>query len=367
MRTVTPFGSAVPVVPQAPRKPLAKFGCRLFAYMASEPYRNQDKFIRQALVDGQNSLQKQSGKTMDEETESGRLPWGAFVSDVRQEDGWGIARYDKPAQPNPFITLSNLHAAKDPGYEQTVNSTAAAKPLSMLVHIRQGPNAVRLNNHPFQFQRWSFMHNGLIPEGTVMNLEPDVTRYSFDYGHPRPQGTTDTERIFYFLMGRMRETLGTTDASRIHTPQLKMLFAEVVRDLLQSANDEGEPWIAKVNDRFERLTGLRLKGSAVHVPVGANFILSDGDRTLAARSGRELHLGVRNGANGAKEVLIATQPMQPKKSSRLALVTWFEIPDQHLVIVERRNGELQVTLEPLLANTGPILEAGRDDAVSSGT
>ncbi len=364
MSTLASIGWQRPSTPSPFRlsgQPGLKFGCRLFAYMASNPYPNQDKFIRQALIDGQNALQKQSAKTMDEENDGGRFTWGAFVSNAEQQDGYGIARYE-PGTPNPFITRSNLHAASaESKFAENVAETAQKKPLSLLVHIRQGPNAIQLNNHPFQFGQWSFMHNGKIPDSVILNLEPDIERYAARYGHPVPQGTIDTERVFYYMLGKMRDEFGTTDASRINTYSLRQFYAQTIGDILRQSNEEAMPWFVEPTDRFQRLTGVALKrGSSVQIPVGANFILSDGNRTLAVRSGRDLFLGVRQGAGGAKEVLIATQPIQPKKTSRLAKVQWFEIPEHHLVTVERKNGQLEVSIDPLHPKSVPVADASDD-------
>lgn len=323
-----------------------KFGCRLFAYMAGDTYKGQDEFIRQCLANGDNSLKAQSvpGK-LDDLSET--MPYMELLDRLPQVDGWGMVSYDS-ATLQPLVEKSQEPAFTDVAYDQAIDHSlkhagvdpAAGHPVVLAAHLREGTSVSVKNTHPFRMGQWTFMQNGTLPNKTREILSAKVEKYRKKYDFPGPNGKTDSERIFFYMMGKLKDATGTTDASKVSSKELQTVFNDVVRELYTTAMTlEGGNYTksSPVGDRWLTLTG----------PMGLNFILTDGNRIMASRYGRRLNIGTRHNDEGKQqEVLIATQPIQPQPASGQKPIEWTEFPEQHTALLEHKNGNVETTLTP---------------------
>jgi predicted glutamine amidotransferase len=136
-------------------------------------------------------------------------------------DGWGIVFYEK----------DGVREFKDymPSCRSSLSQFLSEYPIKshiVISHIRQANvGGVGLENtHPFQRelwgQAWSYAHNGQVPSAS--NLEN--TRFS-------PIGTTDSERIFCWLMDSL--------AQRFEAPPTPEVWAEYLSGLCESINARG--------------------------------------------------------------------------------------------------------------------------------
>ncbi|HEY9687461.1 MAG TPA: class II glutamine amidotransferase [Coleofasciculaceae cyanobacterium] len=311
--------------------------------MTSKPHIWGDRFIRQCLVDGENSLREQCApghRDLD------AYPFERITADGQQDDGWGVAFF---GEKGPVIRKAPAHAHEDPGYLKAVQETAQQQPCIVLAHLREGLNRRQTNTHPFSFGPWVFMHNGQLPPKTLAAVEKKLSEYHRRYGTPLPQGTTDTERAFYYLLGRLQEKNGTQSLKQLRpsADQVYATFREAVGEMRQASKREVE----SRNSFFSRLVrwtkGLVGEKEGRFVPPGLNFILSDGDRILASCSGRKLFLGSHSGADGTPEVVLASRPIQPSHESRQPAIEWHQVPDGSVLQLERKPDGIQLRQERL--------------------
>ncbi len=110
------------------------------------------------------------------------------------KDGWGVAGYSE-SEPT-FFGKSKSSAAEDPGYDSAVSKAALSKTSVLIAHIRKATSGATTleNTHPFIKDGWIFCHNG-----TVYDAE-DIS-----VGKLKPAGTTDSERLFYFIIDFLKK------------------------------------------------------------------------------------------------------------------------------------------------------------------
>jgi glutamine amidotransferase len=136
-------------------------------------------------------------------------------------DGWGIVFYEK----------SGVREFKDymPSCRSDLSTFLSDYPLkshTVISHIRQANvGGVGLENtHPFQRelwgQAWSYAHNGQVASASAL----ENTRFF-------PIGTTDSERIFCWLMDSLAE--------RFDAPPEPAVWAEYLSGLCESIHVQG--------------------------------------------------------------------------------------------------------------------------------
>jgi predicted glutamine amidotransferase len=129
-------------------------------------------------------------------------------------DGWGMAWY---AGREPGIRRSLRRADREPAYGQL-----AQQPLGDLglVHLRWATPGLAVddrNTHPFRYGPYVLAHNGAIhPQERLGEMLPPAWERQLT-------GTTDSERYFLHLMGRLAERDGDMIAS----------IADTISDLQQ--------------------------------------------------------------------------------------------------------------------------------------
>ncbi len=113
-------------------------------------------------------------------------------------DGWGVAYY---LEGTPHLMRSPATALSDQVFHRLSGVVASE---TVLAHVRkatQGDVSV-LNCHPFQHGRWTFVHNGDIPNFAARR------RALFGAVAPRLQrfilGDTDSEVLFYLVLSELQ-------------------------------------------------------------------------------------------------------------------------------------------------------------------
>ena len=145
--------------------------CRLFGFRSVIPSQ-----VHRSLVEADNALMRQSQK---------------------HTDGWGVAYY---LAHTPHL-IKSANGALDDHLFKHVSGIVSSE--TVVAHIRQATQGDHslINSHPFQYGSWIFAHNGNIPDfeshrEAITNLIPPVLRRFI-------LGTTDSEVIFYLLLGNM--------------------------------------------------------------------------------------------------------------------------------------------------------------------
>jgi len=261
--------------------------CRLYGFSATEATR-----LDCSLVLAQNALQVQSDRDQRGQ---------------RNADGWGIARWTGH---EPDIVRSTSPAFADGAFADEAEATHARVALA---HIRAATvgDVVAENVHPFRYGPWVFAHNGTLTAHA--RLAPLLA----ETAHGRPQGSTDSELIFHWLLGRMPEFGIDPESPADDAHALGRLLERAVLDLVQMS--------------------MQIR---VVEPPKLNLLLSDGVNMAASRWGNSLFWTVRErlpdcaicGTNHCPDaddsyraVVIASEPLTNER--------WVEVQEGTIVVV----------------------------------
>ena len=204
--------------------------CRLYALIANEPTR-----VECSLVRSQNSLMRQSESDAE---------------GVEHAHGWGVADY---TQGGPLLDKQAWAAYHG---EHFPRKAARVYARAVIAHVRRatvGRTSIE-NTHPFRHGRFTFAHNGTIPDfdrvRQRMLAETDAVH------RDAIRGETDSEHLFHYLLtlwsrGPQNDLPGTVRAG------LERVLA----------------WCHEI---------------APGKPVGLNIVLSDGEQMVASRFNRSL-------------------------------------------------------------------------------
>ncbi|MFA6988553.1 MAG: class II glutamine amidotransferase, partial [Candidatus Gastranaerophilaceae bacterium] len=293
------------------------FGCRVMAFIKSgQVTQEDDEFRLSSLDNDKNSLKKQGLKRLAKDGRKQSFNYEDLHGISRKygnPDGWGIAAYTGKSS-NPIKQRGISPAYVDANYIKAINNIVKSKPKVILAHIRLASpecNQIALSNvHPFSYQNWSFMHNGTVNGAFSTVIQEKINNYKTLLGDG-PKGKTDSEASFYYFLGKLKESNGTTDSIQIPLEKVQTTFAESIYDLVANSKKN-----YKVLDG--EITGI--KGSLQTQP-GCNFVLSDGENLLAFRKGNDLFLGEKTLSDNQKEYVVSSE----KTNLNDKTVQWTEI------------------------------------------
>ena len=206
--------------------------CRMFGFKSVIPSQ-----VHNSLVDADNALGFQSEK---------------------HPDGWGVVHYIDGA---PHV-IRSPEMAKDDKLFHRVSGVVASE--TVVAHVRkatQGTPSV-LNCHPFQYGRWTFAHNGDIPnfeeckERLLQTINPHLRRFIL--------GDTDSEVIFYMFLSELSR----------YGPLTRRLATESVMDSLRDT-------MAKVREICDEPNAEK--------KCLLTAIATNGTTMVATRGGKELY------------------------------------------------------------------------------
>jgi predicted glutamine amidotransferase len=262
--------------------------CRLYGFLATEPTR-----LECSLVAAQNALQNQSDRDN---------------RGVRNADGWGIAHW---AGDDREVVRSTMPAFADDRFVEIASGIWSE---AAIAHVRAAtvgtisPN----NTHPFTFGTWAFAHNGTIPAFDHVATRLDAGPYG------PPDGDTDSELAFLWLLNRMKE-YGLDPGERA---------------------DSLQPIVELLADSVLELVEISMRSGATEQPK-LNFVLSDGRHLAASRWGNSLYWLHRQGIRDCaacgtshcpsadehyRSVVVASEPLTDEN--------WIEVPEASVLGVE---------------------------------
>lgn len=230
--------------------------------------------------------------------------------------GWGIGYFQSG---DAYVIKSETAAAECESFRRAADQLASH---TLVAHVRRatvgevGP----LNTHPFRNGRWIFAHNGTVfdfdrIEGRMREATPaDLLS--------RRLGSTDTELLFFFLLGRLADA-GIDPEGRSPT------MIEPLAGAIVSAMESLHRWSAE---------------SGAQRPV-VNFLLTNGRAFVAHRDGRELYFATQKSrcrdsetcAEREKPCLLDARPHERVNHLLVASERigdedrWEEVPDRAIV------------------------------------
>jgi predicted glutamine amidotransferase len=209
--------------------------------------------------------------------------------------GWGIGWYDGAA---PLVRRGVLPAHADVTF---VEAGRSIRSRVVIAHVRDasvGP-VQHENTHPFLYDRWLFAHNGTVArfqedsavrQALAAEIDPDL--------RSTIRGDTDSERVFYLFLSRLRAHGGLAAPSVADVRRALADTTAVVRRIA----DAGAP----------------------PKPTSLNLLVTDGRILAATRRGRSLQLAVDAAPRHAFVVA----------SERIGPGPWEEVPEDGFVATE---------------------------------
>lgn len=321
------------------------FGCRMMAFVSENSQSKASRNVRRfCLLNAPNALRKQSLP--------GRLPHDGIKRPFSQEellgiyeknghtDGWGVAGLFADTV-KTLWKRDITPAYREHSFKAAIDQVIKAMPPVVMAHLRMASShcsRVCLENaHPFTYQGWAFMHNGEINSVFGEPLQHELVNEAVPALGAGPQGSTDTERAFYLLMGRLKRRFGTVASQVIGIDNLRSVFAQTIRDLLAHSQATYHPL---VGNRMG-ISGRGRTGPSL------NLVLSDGRVLLAFRHGGNLYLGRKPLGKNRYEYILASEYVPSRRGSRQP-IQWAGIRENTLItMVPQSDGTMTVDLRPL--------------------
>ncbi|MBM3551409.1 MAG: class II glutamine amidotransferase [Alphaproteobacteria bacterium] len=236
--------------------------CRLYGFSANEPTK-----VECTLVHAQNALMVQARKDL--------AGWA-------HANGWGIATYEAV---RPHVERQVWAAYHGEHFKR-----AAARIYSqqVLAHVRRatvGPPTME-NTHPFVDGKWSFIHNGTVPNFDL--VKPRLLAQLSEDRRRAIHGDTDSEHFFHYLR-------------HLHLCAPERPLIDVLRHAVRQILE----WCQEID---------------ASAPIGLNVILTDGEHMLGSRVGRSLHFVERVGVQDCEICGFPHVHHDPHKRYRAVIV-----------------------------------------------
>ncbi len=215
-------------------------------------------------------------------------------------DGFGIGWYG--GRPEPGLFRDTLPAWNDENLKSV--SEQIRSPL-FFGHVRAstGTATTRVNCHPFRHGRWLFMHNGLI--GGFDRVRRTLTLAIDSVLYTCLQGTTDSETLFYLLLGNGLEQDPIAAFERT--------VGQVLAAMAEVGVEEPFKMTAAVSDGHA-ITALRYSNDNDAPSLFYGCGVSPHDES-----------GTPVGAAGAS-ILILSEPLDRREEQ------WIEVPECHVLV-----------------------------------
>ena len=243
-------------------------------------------------------------------------------------DGFGVGWYAPEVDPTPCVFTSIRPAWGDRNLHRLAEKIRST---CFFAHVRAasyGMSVSELNCHPFQYDRFLWMHNGATAE--FPKLKRRLRASLSDQIYNAIEGTSDSEHAFALFLNHLLEKLDDysiadlVGAIRTTILQLNDWGAEAEITSPSRYNfavTDGQTMIAT-----KYITDPALPPHTLYVASGERFENIDG-RYRMRRADRH-----------ARSVIIASEPLTEDRTD------WTTVPPNHMVIV---TPELHVRTEPI--------------------
>lgn len=218
-------------------------------------------------------------------------------------NGWGVATYEDH--------LPRVDRQAWAAYHGEHFKRAAAKIFScqVLAHVRRatvGEPKIS-NTHPFVDGRWSFIHNGTVPN--FDKIRPRLQEVLSAKQLKAIKGDTDSEHIFHYLRHLQN-----------HQPECSPI------DILRLGLNQIIEWCGEIDPSAQ---------------ISLNVIMTDGEQMFGSRFGRTLYSVERRGIHDCEICGFPHVHHRPNRSHRAVVVAsepighedWREIPEKSVYLV----------------------------------
>lgn len=282
--------------------------CRFVAY------KGHDIFLADLLTRSSQSLIHQSFKSRERE-------------EPLNGDGFGVGWYAQEVDPVPCVMTSTQPAWANRNLKRLAPKIRSS---CVFAHVRAASAAspvTELNCHPFQFDEFLWMHNGVIPYFSTMKRK---LRNSLDDDiYQSIEGTTDSEHAFAVFLQQLKRHRSNYDVNTLAKVMSKTIskldhWSSTQESPVSHCNfavTDGHSIVASryVSDQSE-------EPQTLYVASGDQFKISDG-RYRMTKAG-----------DHPQAVIIASEPLTDVAED------WELVPRNHLVTV---SPELHLRVRPL--------------------
>lgn len=267
-------------------------------------YKGHEMFMSDLLIHAEQSLIQQSFKSRERE-------------EPLNGDGFGVGWYTREIDLVPCVFTSIQPAWSNRNLHRLADKT---KSDLFFAHVRAatpGSSVSELNCHPFQCDRYLWMHNGAIAE--FPRLKRRLRESLGDAAYDTIQGNTDSEHAFSVFLDQL-------------APAAEALSTEVLGDTVRRT--------------IERLNRLA-REAGIATPSHFNFAVTDGMSLVATRyvshadaTPHSLYYALgdrfevvsgayrmRPAAEHPGAIIIASEPISEQRAD------WTEIPANHMISV----------------------------------
>lgn len=275
--------------------------CRFLTY-AGEPILLADLLYRPA-----NSLIMQSHHARERE-------------EPLNGDGFGVGWYAPLIDPSPCVQRSVTPAWSNRNLQNLATKTRATQ---LFAHVRAASPGMAVNEanvHPFSYDRFMWMHNGLVADfHRVKRKLRDSLKDEF---YNMIQGTTDSEHAFALFLNCLRTPFNQTDAE-----EMRRALVETITLLNKLTADEGIMEASFYNfavtdghtSVVSRVCSAEgIKGASLHYSRGTRFeCRPDGICDMHSVAHEE----------EARSVIVSSERLTDDEAD------WADVPDNHTITV----------------------------------
>ena len=242
-------------------------------------------------------------------------------------DGFGVGWYAQEVDPTPCVITSMRPAWANRNLRRLSEKIRSS---CVFAHVRAatGKSAVtELNCHPFQYDEFLWMHNGIVGDFTAIKRK--LRNKLSDSIYQNIEGTTDSEHAFALFLQYLQRYRDDYDLDR-----LARTMSKTIKKLARwSPGSQTSPSLCN----FAVTDG--------HSIVASRYVSTEDEEPLTLYVAQGLRFEVHDGRyrmvkdNGRNEaVIIASEPLTDVRED------WELVPRNHLVTV---SPELHVHLRPL--------------------
>lgn len=275
--------------------------CRFIAYLG------QPIIMYDLLYKPHNSLIKQSVKARE-------------IEEPLNGDGFGVGWYMADIDPVPGLFVSIHPAWNDRNLKSL---TTKIKSDCIFAHVRAASSGYvnDFNCHPFQYKNFLFMHNGDI-EGFEL-IEREMEDALSDEFYKMIQGQTDSEHFFALFLDKYYSTPDDENSTNkianvledtiFTVQQMKSKYGIDSPTYLNAAITNGDEIVA-----IRYVSHSQYEPPTLYYSQGSTYTCTDNGVCEMRHDTAE------------RSVLIVSEKLTDSP------VDWFEIPPNHILIVDRK-------------------------------
>lgn len=235
-------------------------------------------------------------------------------------DGFGVGWYVPDVDPTPCVQRSVSPAWSNNNLQ---NLAAKTRATSLFAHVRAaspGMAVTEANVHPFAYDRFMWMHNGVV--AGFHKIKRPLRESLKDEFYDMIQGTTDSEHAFALFLNNLRVPFGEVDGE-----EMRRALVETIARLNDWTHNAGTTehsfYNFAVTDGNLTVVSRYSSGEGV---AGASLHYSRGRRFECLPSGVcDMH-SVTEDAQ-ARAVIVASERLTDDPTD------WIDVPDNHTVTV----------------------------------